>query len=70
MDGRDIPLLEAQPGWAELRAVRSGRVFLLDGNRHCSRPGPRLPDALEMLAGIFHPAPCHFGHRGAAREAA
>lgn len=34
-----------------LRAVRQGRVALVDGNQHFNRPGPRLVDALEWLVG-------------------
>lgn len=37
--------------WRGLRAVRQGRVALVDGNQHFNRPGPRLVDALEWLVG-------------------
>ena len=37
----EMPPLAAQPGWSELSAVRSGRVFLTDGNQYFNRPGPR-----------------------------
>jgi iron complex transport system substrate-binding protein len=52
---RDVPLLEARPGWRSVRAVRSGRVFACDGSAYFSRPGPRLVDTLEILAEIIHP---------------
>jgi iron complex transport system substrate-binding protein len=52
---RDVPLLEARPGWQDLRAVRSGRVYACDGSSWFSRPGPRLVDSLEILAEIIHP---------------
>ena len=42
-------------GWAQLPAVRKGRVYALDGNSYFSRPGPRVVDGIEMLAHIFHP---------------
>ena len=32
----EMPPLAAYPGWADLSAVRNGRVFLTDGNRHPS----------------------------------
>ncbi|QJX00788.1 cobalamin-binding protein [Frigoriglobus tundricola] len=51
----DLPGLVARPGWAELPAVRSGRVFITDGNAYFSRPGPRLVDSLEILAHALHP---------------
>ena len=58
---REIGPLIAQPGWGELRAVRSGRVFVADGNQYFNRPGPRLVESLEILAEILHPD--HFAPR-------
>jgi len=52
---RDLPLLRARPEWAALPAVRAGRVFAVDGNAFFSRPGPRLADSVEILAGLLHP---------------
>ena len=43
-------------GWAELRAVRDGRVFAVDGSGLFSRPGPRVVDGIEVLAELFDPA--------------
>jgi iron complex transport system substrate-binding protein len=40
--------------WHELRAVRAGRVALVDGNAYVNRPGPRLVDTAEIFAGILH----------------
>lgn len=51
----ELPSLEGLPGWNETRAVRDGRVFVLDGNAYLSRGGPRLVDALEILAHVLHP---------------
>jgi iron complex transport system substrate-binding protein len=51
----DLPLLEALPGWSDLRAVRGGRVYLADGSAYFSRPGPRVVDTLEVLAAVAHP---------------
>lgn len=51
----DLPLLASVPGWAELPAVRAGRVYLADGGQYFNRPGPRLVDSLEMLAHAIHP---------------
>ena len=59
----EMRVLAAMPGWAELRAVREGRVFLTDGNQYFNRPGPRLVESLEILAEILHPAHFSFGHR-------
>ena len=46
--------LAKRPGWSGLTAVRSGRVFPVDGNR-ISRPGPRLVEGLEQVAKLLHP---------------
>jgi iron complex transport system substrate-binding protein len=60
----ELPPLLAQPGWSELRAVRTGRVFVVDGHRYMNRPGPRLVDSLEILAEILHPDRFPASHRG------
>ena len=51
----DLPILQAKPGWADLPAVQSGRVYVTDGNAYFSRPGPRLVDSLEIAAHALHP---------------
>jgi iron complex transport system substrate-binding protein len=48
--------LTDRPEWRELRAVRSGEVYLADGNQYLNRPGPRIVESLEILAEILHPA--------------
>ncbi len=53
---RDVPALRSRPGWADLPAVRSGRVYAVDANAYFSRPGPRLVDSVEILAEILHPS--------------
>ncbi|MDE2691280.1 MAG: cobalamin-binding protein [Acidobacteriota bacterium] len=60
----EMPPLAAQPGWAELSAVRNGRVFLTDGNQYFNRPGPRIVESAEILAELLHPEAFGFGHRG------
>jgi len=40
---------------ARLRAARDGRLVAIDGHHLFNRPGPRLVDSLEALAGILHP---------------
>lgn len=52
---KDMCILEARPGWADLPAVRHGRVYLIDGHHYFNRPGPRLVDSLEILAHALHP---------------
>jgi iron complex transport system substrate-binding protein len=55
---QDIPLLKKLPGWNSLHAVRNRRVFVADGSAYFSRPGPRIVDTLEILAGLLHPKEC------------
>jgi iron complex transport system substrate-binding protein len=43
-------------GWGQTTAVRTGRVYAVDGNAYLNRSGPRLVDSLEMLAHLLHPA--------------
>lgn len=51
----DLPLLRAVPEWCALPAVRTSRVYVVDGSAHFSRPGPRLVESLEILAHALHP---------------
>lgn len=46
-----IAMLEDNLTWRSLRAVREGRVLAMDGNAYASRPGPRLVDTAEIMAG-------------------
>jgi iron complex transport system substrate-binding protein len=39
--------------WNELEAVQAGQVYAVDGSAYFTRPGPRLVDGIEILAGIF-----------------
>jgi iron complex transport system substrate-binding protein len=62
--GGELPFLEDKPGFAGLRAVRDGRVAVVDGSQYFNRPGPRLVESLEILAEILHPELFDFGHYG------
>jgi len=64
---QDVPMLRALPGWEELPAAGTGRVYVGDGNAYFSRPGPRLVDSLEILAHALHPD-VHPEPPGAARR--
>jgi iron complex transport system substrate-binding protein len=50
-----ISHLESQPGWAQLPAVRNGRVYAVDANSYFARPGPRVVEGIELLAHLLHP---------------
>jgi iron complex transport system substrate-binding protein len=60
--GADVPKtlselddVQALPGWADLPAVRHGRVYAVNSGAYFSRSGPRLVDGLELLAQIIQP---------------
>jgi iron complex transport system substrate-binding protein len=50
---QDVPLLQSHPAWADLQAVRNGRVFAIDGNQYLNRSGPRLVESAELLARVI-----------------
>jgi iron complex transport system substrate-binding protein len=64
----EMDALRPQSAWRGLNAVRTGRVFITDGNQFFNRPGPRLVESLEILAEIFHPHAVRFGHEGTGWE--
>ncbi|WP_410620930.1 ABC transporter substrate-binding protein [Amycolatopsis sp. cmx-8-4] len=49
----ELPALAKRPGWADLPAVRNGRVHVLDGPAYFNRPGPRVVDGAEILADVL-----------------
>lgn len=61
----EMPTLASRPGWADLTAVRAGRVFVADGNLYFNRSGPLLFDTPAILAEILHPAAFAPAHEGA-----
>jgi iron complex transport system substrate-binding protein len=44
----------ARPGWSEIAAVKSRRIYAIDPNL-ANRPGPRVVEALEYLARSLYP---------------
>ncbi len=54
----ELPLVTSQRWWRALPAVRTGRVFLVNGPAYFNRSGPRLVDGIELLAGLLHPGRC------------
>jgi iron complex transport system substrate-binding protein len=47
---QDVPLLQNHSAWADLQAVRNGKVYAIDGNQYLNRSGPRLVESAELLA--------------------
>lgn len=50
---RAIAQLDARAQWKSLASYRSGRILAMDGNAYISRPGPRLVDSAEIVAGWY-----------------
>jgi iron complex transport system substrate-binding protein len=53
--GVTVDSVKARPGWDAIAAVRNDRIYGVDPDI-ISRPGPRIVDALELLASRFYPA--------------
>lgn len=51
----EINLLTGRPGWDQLLAVKSRRVFLADFDLFTQPSASTLVDGIELLAAIFHP---------------
>ena len=45
--------LTERPDFARLKAVRTRRLFLADGNRFFNRPGPRIVETFHMIAAMI-----------------
>lgn len=52
---QSLATVKVRPGWDKIDAVTSGRVHVIDQDLYV-RPGPRVIDALEELAGLLYPA--------------
>ncbi len=44
-----------RPGWADITAVRQGRIVEVEDDDLISQPGPRIAEALEFVAQAIHP---------------
>jgi iron complex transport system substrate-binding protein len=53
---RDYELLKRFPGFGSIPAANSGQVYVVNASAYFARPGPRIVDSLEILAGILHPS--------------
>ena len=51
----DYELLRRFPGFGSIPAADSGQVYIVNASAYFARPGPRIVDSLEILAGILHP---------------
>lgn len=53
-DVKTIEDIKKRDGYEKISAIKNERIYLLDGDI-ISRPGPRIVDALEMIAKVIHP---------------
>jgi iron complex transport system substrate-binding protein len=51
---RDLELLRAFPSFDSLPAACTGKIYVVNASAYFARPGPRIVDSLEILAGILH----------------
>lgn len=51
---RSLDALRQRPGWRELDAVQRGAVHFVDADLF-NQPGPRVPEAADLLARLLHP---------------
>lgn len=52
---KTVETISERPGYESITAIKNGEVYLLDGNI-LSRPGPRIVEALEIIAHTIHPS--------------
>jgi iron complex transport system substrate-binding protein len=52
---RDYEILRRFPGFDSLPAAQCGEIHVVNASAYFARPGPRIVDSLEILAGILHP---------------
>lgn len=61
----EMAALQDNKDWQNLRAVKAGEVFLVNGNHFFNRPGPRLLQSAEIVGEILHPHIFAATHHGA-----
>ncbi len=61
---QEAQILRNHSDWKNLKAVKNGQVFIVDGNAYFNRPSQRLVDSTEILAEILHPSLFNYGFKG------
>ena len=51
----EMAAIVGAPAYQNLRAVKEGAVYLVNGNHFFNRPGPRLLQSAQIVAEILHP---------------
>jgi iron complex transport system substrate-binding protein len=52
---RDYELLRQFLGFGSIPAAQTGEIHVVNASAYFARPGPRIVDSLEILAGILYP---------------
>ena len=52
---QEMAAIDGLPDYQNLRAVKDGAVYLVNGNHFFNRPGPRLLQSARIVAEILHP---------------
>jgi iron complex transport system substrate-binding protein len=53
--GTSVESVAKRPGWSAMTAVKTNSIIPVTDPNLTDRPGPRIIDGLELLAGIIHP---------------
>ncbi|MCX7841093.1 MAG: cobalamin-binding protein [Anaerolineae bacterium] len=53
--GETPDVVRARPGWANISAVKNGRIVPIPNEDVISRPGPRIVEGLELIARALYP---------------
>lgn len=57
MPDKTVESIKVRPGYEDISAIKNDRVYVFEGNEAnvVSRPGPRIIEALEVVAKAIHP---------------
>ena len=59
----EVGAITNMPNWNNLKAVKTGNVFITDGNQYFNRPGPRILDSIKILIEIVSNQKIDFGYK-------
>ena len=59
----EVGAITNMPNWNNLKAVKTGNVFITDGNQYFNRPGPRILESIKILIEIVSNQKIDFGYK-------
>ena len=59
----EVGAMTNMPNWNNLKAVKTGNVFITDGNQYFNRPGPRILESIKILIEIVSNQKIDFGYK-------